>query len=310
MMESSALINEEDFFLLRFDSRSINTFLKKFAPRCIDAGYDEESACGVCFQVFEQRQQNGSFESDGFSTMVEGCSWVNTDENNKKYGVYGLKIYLTTSDKSGVVWEKFQQEIETKFGNEDAAWKKFKKIIADIKVYRGLDSKLILSELNKINGMSPELKKEIETHLKQWNELVGKELQPKTEAELQKNCVCLEMKRDTEGKIYFQCQKYNNNQLQKDKSNEWKIYCKQEDKCQNQTHVIYFEKKSHILLFFMYIYELIFGSSKQNNDQDQFKVKAGQNSIKNKKTNKEESDLNPVPLISSDINKEKNKSYD
>lgn len=308
MTQSSALINESEFFSLKFDSRSLNAFLKKFAPLCIDADYDEESACGVCFQVFEQRQQNGSFESCDFSTIVEGCSWANTDENNKN-GVYGLKIYLTTSDKSGVVWEKFQQEIETKFGNEDAAWKKFKKIIADIKVYRGLDSKLILSKLNKINGMSPELKKEIETHLKQWNELVGKEWQPKTEAELQKNCVCLEMKRDTEGKIYFQCQKYNNNQLQKDKSNEWKIYCKQKYKCQNQTHVIYFEKKSRILLFFMYIYELIFGSAEQNEDKKQFQVKPEQNSIKNTKINEKGSVSSSAPLISNNINKEENKSY-
>ena len=139
--------------------------------------------------------------------------------------------------------------------------------------------------------------------------MVKTERQPKTESELQKNCVCLEIKRDIKGEIHFQYQKYNNNQLQENDSNEWKIYFKQEYKCKNLTHVIYFEKKSRILLFFIYIYELIFGNSKQDEDKDQFQVKAGPNSIQNKKINKKTPDLSPAPLISSDIDKYENKSY-
>ena len=309
MIKSSALADEGEFLSFMIDSKSLNIYLTKFASQCINASYDEECACGVCWQVFEQRQQNGSFESCDFSTIVEGCSWVNIDENNKKYPVYGLKIYFTTSDKRGVVWEKIQNKIETKFGNENKGWKELTKTIADIRERRGLSSKLILNELNKIKKMPQELKKEIEAHLKQWDELVKKERQPKTESELQKNCVCLEIKKNTKGEIYGQCQKYNNNQLQENGSNEWKIYFKNEYKYKNPTHVIYFEEKSRILSFLVYIYELLFGSAEQNEDKKQFQVKPEQNSTKDKKINEKTPGLSLAPLISSDINKEENKSY-
>ena len=58
MIKSSALVNENELFLLKFDSRSLNAFLTKFTPQCIDKRYDEECAAGVCFPVFAQRQQN------------------------------------------------------------------------------------------------------------------------------------------------------------------------------------------------------------------------------------------------------------
>ena len=246
MNEVLPLINGERAFLLFFDSPSLNKFLTEFAPSCIDKHYDERCACGVCFQVYEQRQPNGRFESSGKLTIAEGTGWLNFDDDGRAYNIYNLKIYLTTSGADVELWEKFSREISAVLGQKDKAWENFKEKIAGIKKSHGLNAKIILTELNKTNEMSQELKKMIADKLNSWEKFL-EEIRNPGEEELQKNCVCLDLKKDNNGEMYFDYQKYEHYQPRENGDDKrWKIYLKEEYRYQARMHVIYFEKSDKV----------------------------------------------------------------